>query len=186
MSFPACAGQLQQALGVFDRYFSDNFSVTLSQNSELDWVAEEGVSENEPANAAASGHHTSAQPDLQEPQAKDAFDELLDQLQSCEDSAAAKLQEAAGDNAAFGAQIQHAEPAQDTASSGFDMVESMPDVSMEELDAMLQSSNDLEQNVEEDAEYEAFLKVIMTILRSSNILYVPRRWCADCSRAISE
>ena len=136
-------------------------SLSPLQNSELDWVAEA----NEPVDdegAALDAHiqgiQASATP-LQHRQAKDALDALLGDLQVNEDQDQAAVQPTASREHADGTDQHHTMHPIPAESPGFDVVGSMPDVSAEELDAMLQPADDPGHTAQEDDDYEAFLKV---------------------------
>ena len=144
---------------------------TVVQNSELDWAGKDSVDGelNEEAATAterrSSGIQASAQPvqhglseDVHD---KDAFDELLDQLEAQKASQGSRGQQTSSGKNVGTPYDQQAAPrvAGSTASPGLDLVGSMPDVSMEELDAMLPATNDQGHTAEEVDEYEAFLRV---------------------------
>ena len=150
------------------------------QNSELDWVPEDSPSPDQEHSGGAGAvpfnpqqnTGTASQAQATKTQApsgghngfqeQDPFDQLLHQLSS---NVADGQMEVDG-RAAVGAFVSTHEQPSDVHGNGrpvspeFDAVSAMPNVTIEELEALLQSENEQGPPLEEDYEYEAFLKVI--------------------------
>ncbi|KAK9839143.1 hypothetical protein WJX74_010438 [Apatococcus lobatus] len=154
----------------------DAFDFDVSdENSELGWVPEDvqssDVEHKEGSSKQAPTQQHQARPEAVGPsdsltgsasQAQDAFEELLGQLHSTATPSKAPPQGQCRTPSSFAAAnaLQSGLPSPPGAvSPGFD-ISSMPDVSIEELDALMHPDMDQNQPAEDDNEYEAFLKVL--------------------------